>query len=77
MVDFSKLRNFYWHIRYARNKVTKRRYYRYVLKEKKRLIKSGVDVEYLRLYCRSLSKQHCEHAERRLQTYQKLNSLTY
>lgn len=78
MADFSKLRNFYWHIRYTRDKVTKRRYYRYVLKEKKRLIKeSGVDMEYLRLYCRTLSKQHCEHAERRLQTYQEYNSLTY
>lgn len=77
MIDFSRLRNFYWHIRFTRNRVTKRRYYRYVLKEKKRLIKSGVDSEYLRLFCRSLSKRHCEYAERRLQTYQKQNSLTY
>ena len=78
MAIFSKLRNFYWHIRYTRDKVTKRRYYRYVLKEKKRLInESGVDVEYLRLYCRALSKRHCERAERRLQTYRKQNSLIY
>lgn len=78
MADFSKLRNFYWHIRYTRNKVTKRRYYRYVLKEKKRLIKeSGVDAEYLRLYCRSLSKPHCVHAERNLDEYRKSYFLTY
>lgn len=77
MADLSKLRNFYWHIRYTRDKVTKRRYYRYVLKEKKRLIKSGVDAEYLRLLCRSLSKQHCEHAERRFLSYRKASFLTY
>lgn len=74
---FPKLKNLYWHIRYPRNKVTKRRYYRYVLREKKRLIKSGVDAEYLRLFCRSLSKQHCEHAERRFENYRKSNFLTY
>lgn len=77
MADFSKLRNFYWYIRYTRDKVTKRRYYRYVLKEKKRLIKSGVDAEYLRLLCRSLSKQHCEHSERRFESYRKASFLTY
>lgn len=33
---------------------------------KKRLVKeSGVDAEYLRLYCRALSNRHNEHAERR------------
>lgn len=77
MADFSRLRNFYWHIRYTRNTVTKRRYYRYVLKEKKRLIKSGVDVEYLRLLCRTLSKQHCEHAEKRFESYREANFSTY
>ena len=72
-----KLNNFYWHIRFTRNKTIKRKYYRYVLKEKKRLILSGVDSEYLRLYCRALSSRHNEHAEKRLQVYQKSNSLTY
>lgn len=77
MADFSRLRNFYWYIRYTRNASVKRRYYRYVLKEKKRLIKSGVDAEYLRLLCRSLSKQHCEYAERRFESYRKDSFLTY
>lgn len=76
MADFSKLRNFYWYIRYTRNASVKRKYYRYVLKEKKRLIESGVDSEYLRLYCRTLSYRHNEYAERRLQAYQKSNSLS-
>ena len=66
---FSKLNNLYWFIRYTRNKSVKRRYYRYVAAEKKRLINSGVDFEYLRLYCRALSNRHNEHAERRLQSY--------
>lgn len=43
MADFSTLRNFYWYIRYTRNASMKRKYYRYVLKEKKRLILSGVE----------------------------------
>lgn len=77
MADFSKLRNFYWHIRFTRNKVTKRRYYRYVLKEKKRLIGSGVDAEFLRLFCRALSNRLDCHAEKRLESYRKSNFLTY
>lgn len=66
---FTKLNNLYWHIRYTRNKSIKRKYYRYVFKEKKRLIGSGVDKEELLLLCRSLAKRHCEHAERLLITY--------
>lgn len=66
---FSKLNNLYWQIRYTRNKSIKRRYYRYAALEKKRLIDSGVDPEELRLFCRTLAKQHCEHAERRLEAY--------
>lgn len=55
-MEFSKLNNFYWFIRNARNKPTKRKYYRYVSVEKKRLIEQmGVDPEELRLYCCSLS----------------------
>ena len=69
---FTKLNNFYWHIRYTRNKSTKRKYYRYVLVEKKRLIKeSGVDKEELRLYCRALSGRLNVHAEKRLESYRK------
>lgn len=77
MSDFSNLRGFYWRIRSTRNPSEKRKYYRYVFKEKKRLIQSGVDSEYLRLYCRSLSKRFDHHAEKRLKDYQILNSLTY
>lgn len=69
MADFSKLRNIYWQIRYTRNKSTKRRYYRYASVEKKRLLEAGIDPEELRLICRALAKQHCEHAERHLITY--------
>lgn len=68
---FSKLNNFYWHIRYTRKASEKRKYYRYVLKEKKRLIESGVDMEYLRLYCRALSSRQNQHAESRLEHYKK------
>jgi len=71
LADFSKLNNLYWHIRYTRNKSVKRRYYRYVADEKKRLIETGVDVEELRLYCRALSGRLNVHAERRLEAYRK------
>ncbi len=67
--DFSKLHNIYFYIRYQRRKNLKRNYYRHAAVEKKRLIASGVDPEYLRLYCRALAKPHCEHAERRLKAY--------
>lgn len=69
---FSKLNNFYWFIRYTRIKSVKRRYYRYVAKEKKRLIESGVDAEELRLYCRHLSNLRNERAENRLIDYRKI-----
>lgn len=68
---FSKLKNLYWQIRFSRNKSRKRKYYRYAAVEKKRLLEAGVDKEELRLICRALSKQHCEHAERNLRNYQK------
>lgn len=70
MSDFSKLMNLYWFIRFhRRNKSTKRRYYRYVAAEKKRLLEAGVDPEELRLLCRSLSTRWNIHAEKRLKTY--------
>lgn len=69
---FPKLNNLYWFfIRYTRNKSVKRRYYRYVAAEKKRLIESGVDSEELRLYCRHLSNLRNERAENRLIAYRK------
>ena len=69
MADFSKLQNIYWRIRFQRRKNLKRKYYRHAAAEKKRLIASGVDPEELRLFCRTLAKRHCEHAERRLAAY--------
>ena len=71
MIMLKKLNNLYWHIRYTRNKSVKRKYYRYVLKEKKRLIESGVDAEEVRLLCRALSNRLNSHAERRLERYRK------
>lgn len=69
---FSKLNNLYWQIRYhSRNKSAKRRYYRYVAAEKKRLIETGVDPEELRLYCRVLSSRLNFHAQRNLENYRK------
>lgn len=68
---FSRLNNFYWFIRYTRNSSEKRKYYRYAAKEKKRLIESGVDMEYLRLYCRALSSRQNQHVESRLECYRK------
>ncbi|MCB1948832.1 hypothetical protein [Nitrosomonas sp.] len=68
---FGKLYNLYWRIRNTRNRSIKRRYYRYVAVEKKRLIESGVDPEELRLLCRALSGRLNLHAERRLAAYRK------
>ena len=53
MTDFSKLHNLYWFIRYHRKKNIKRRYYRYVAAEKKRLLEAGVDSEEC-VYCAEL-----------------------
>ena len=67
---FGKLYNLYWYIRYySRNKTKKRKYYRYVAKEKKRLIELGADAEEVRLLCRMLSNRRNLHAERRLERY--------
>lgn len=68
---YSKLRNLYWFIRYTRNPSVKRRYYRYVADEKKRLLDAGVDPEELRLMCRALSRRLDLHAEKRLTIYRK------
>jgi len=71
MAKFSRLYNFYWQIRYTRNKTVKRKYYRYAAAEKKRLIESGVDVEEIRVLCRHLSNLKNEQAEIRLEAYRK------
>lgn len=72
MADLFVLHNLYWQIRYHRNKSIKRKFYRYVFKEKQRLIESGMDREELRLICRVLAKRHCVHAERRLEAYRSI-----
>ncbi len=70
MPIFAKLNNLYWRIRYTRNKSEKRKFYRYVANEKKRLLEeTGVDPEELRLYCRALSGRLNLHAERNLERY--------
>lgn len=68
---FSRLFNLYWHIRYYRDASIKRRYYRYVAVEKKRLIESGVDLEELRLLCRHLANPCNRFAARDLEAYRK------
>lgn len=69
---FSQLNNLYWRVRNTRNKSIKRRYYRYIAVEKKRLLEEGVDFEELRLLCRSLSGRLNNHAERRLSAYRSI-----
>ena len=64
--------NLYWHLHQTRNLSTKRRYYRYIKVEKKRLmVETGVDSEELRLYCRTLTRGLNRHAENRLANYRK------
>ena len=71
MPDFSKLYNLYWFIRYHRKKNIKRRYYRYIAAEKKRLLDAGVDNEEIRLLCRHPSNLRNKRAENRLEAYRK------
>lgn len=70
---FGGIYQLYWFIRYySRNKSIKRKYYRYVAKEKKRLVEQlGVDPEELRLLCKYLSSRSNLHAERNLRAYRK------
>lgn len=50
------LKNYYWRIRVeGRDKVKKRRYYRYVTKEKLRLAETGIDQQLINAVCRYLS----------------------
>jgi len=52
--DWSRLlSNYYWRIRNeSRDKSKRRRYYRYIAKEKLRLVKSGIDQELVNAVCR-------------------------
>jgi hypothetical protein len=57
--------NLYWMLRYKRSRsiAARRRFYRYISGEKKRLFLEGVDFEEIRLLCRYLSDPHNKHAE--------------
>lgn len=51
------LNGYYWRIRVeGRDKVKKRRYYRYVAKEKLRLAELGIDQQLIKSVCRYLVK---------------------
>lgn len=65
------LRNEYWFLRYCRSwdSAGRRRRYRRIAVEKKRLIESGVDFEELRLLCRHLANPRNRRAEERLLSY--------
>lgn len=62
---FAVIRNLYWHLRAVRgyDLAARRRYYRLIAVEKKRLLEAGVDPEEIRLFCRSLSRPDDRHAE--------------
>ncbi|EKD54262.1 MAG: hypothetical protein ACD_60C00101G0001 [uncultured bacterium] len=52
-------------LRYRRrNAAARRRHYRYIAIEKKRLFLEGVEKEELRLLCRHLCNPHDKHAEK-------------
>lgn len=67
----SHLRNLYWQLRAARvwDGSERRRLYRLIAKEKRRLEETGVDHEELRLLCRMLSNTRNQNAERRYLAY--------
>jgi hypothetical protein len=67
-----KLLSLYWRLRACRawDGARRRRYYRYIAQEKRRLLEDvGVDWEELRLLCRHLANLQNRHAERRWETY--------
>jgi len=68
----ANLRNLYWFLRYKRafDQAGRRRYYRLIEKEKRRLIEDvGVDQEEVRLLCRHLANLKNRNAEQRWQAY--------
>lgn len=68
------LRNYYYFIRESRgesrySRAKRRKYYRYIEKEKIRLVTLGFDNELIRLYCRFLSNTRNINAQRRFEYY--------
>ncbi|MEI7842761.1 MAG: hypothetical protein WCI39_06995 [Gallionellaceae bacterium] len=67
------IRNHYWHLRFARcfHEARRRKEYRRIQDEKKRLQFEGVDSEAVRLMCRHLVNLKNDRAEKRLVEYLK------
>lgn len=64
----ANLRNIYWRLRASRNRAAMRRkYYRYIRKERDSLVAQGIPAEFVRLVCRSLSRPKDELALRRVE----------
>ena len=61
------VRNHYWHLRYCRgyDEARRRKEYRRIAAEKKRLQAGGVDSETIRLLCRHLVNLQNKQAEQR------------
>lgn len=72
-----KLCNLYWFLRYHRkwNEAKRRKIYRQIAVEKKRLHETGVDVELVRLLCRHLADPRNRHSEARYLRYEKQGRL--
>jgi len=62
--------NLYWHLRFNRfSQAARRRFYRKIAAEKKRLVDSGVDTEEVRLFCRWMANPRNRFAEERYYLY--------
>lgn len=63
--------NYYWHLRANRayDQAARRRYYRKIAGEKKRLVESGVDGEVVRLFCRWMANPGNNDAELRFRNF--------
>lgn len=67
----TQLANHYWMLRFKRSRsgAARRRYYRYIRAEKKRLFLEGVDFEEIRLLCRHLANPANIHAQQAFLAY--------
>jgi len=71
------LRNYYFFIRSTRGvenkfkRAKRRRYYRYIASERRRIIEQGIDAEIVRLYCRWLANTRNEYTRKRFEGYHK------
>lgn len=66
-----RLANLYWMLRYYghRDQARRRKLYRKIAAERKRLLEAGVDGEEVRLLCRHLANPSNRHAAGRLVGY--------